>query len=241
MKKFAVLLVALLAAPALAVPGDIVDVDFTPVNPGDITLAGEWRVGQSAAWMTYIAQHDAATEPTQGEHWKHAGSGTATVNYSLPSAEYKVRYWGAPSYWANGQSWEFSIGGTGVTELGTLYPNQLHTLWPANTSGEPVVKAELIGPSMAAQPSALTITTGGPLHIGTSQWQGSDNYPGTSLMIAPGNEIVITMVDNDSAGNYGTIMAYGFEFEEIGPYIPEPATMSLLGLGSVALLRRRRA
>lgn len=237
MKKLAILLVLAMVAPALATIGDIIEVDLTPTNPGDITLGGEWRVGFDEPWKTYCAQRT-DRPPGQGEFWQYTGSGTATINYSLPAAEYKLRWYGAPASWASGSSWEFSIGGTGVSEAGTLYPNQLHTLWPTNTSSEPVVKAELIGPSMASLPDALTITSGGPLHIGTSQWQGSDNYPGTSLFLEAGNQVVITFVDND-AGNYGRIMSYGFEFEEIGP-IPEPATIGLLTLGGLALLRRRK-
>ena len=237
MKKLAILLVMVIAAPSLATIGDIISVDLTPTNPADITLGGEWRVGLAEPWKTYCAQL-ATPDPTYGEFWQHTGSGTATINYSLPAAQYKVRWWGAPASWANGRSWEFSIGGTGVIEAGTLYPNQLHTLWPTTTTGEPVVKAEIVGPSMASLPSALTITEGGPLHIGTSQWQGSDNYPGTSLFLQAGNQVVVTFVDNCDV-NYGRIMTYGLEFEEIGP-IPEPVTMSLLALGGLALLRRRK-
>lgn len=240
MKKLVVCLVLALAAPSLAIIGDVISIDLTPVggDPYQVTLGGEWRVGQGEPWKTYLAQHDAATEPPEGEFWQHTGSGTATILASLPAAEYKVRWWGAPASWANGRSWEFSISGTGVTEAGTLYPNQLHTLWPTTTTGEPVVKAEIIGPSMASQPGALTITSGGPLHIGTSAWQGSDNFPGTSLFLSAGNQVVITMVDNCDV-NYGRMMSYGFEFEEIGP-IPEPATMALLALGGLAVLRRRK-
>ena len=130
MKKLAILLVVAAAAPALGTIGDVVSVDLTPANPADVTLGGEWRVGFDEPWKTYCAQRT-DRPPGQGEFWQYTGSGTATINYSLPAAEYKVTWWGAPASWGNGKSWQFSIDGTGVTEAGTLYPNQLpKTLHP---------------------------------------------------------------------------------------------------------------
>jgi len=55
-----------------------------------------------------------------------------------------------------------------------------------------------------------------------------------------GLSILSAVSIGDPAGGLGDITAFGIDEVLITVVIPEPATMSLLGLGAVALIRRRR-
>ena len=115
--------------------GTTVSVDFTPApaDPIQVTIGGEARVGLAESWKVYIAQRE-TPHPTGGEFWEHTGEGTVTFDNALPAGDYFVHAWWSPASWANGQSFSFKFGGTGVTEHGTDYPGEFHTIWPTTTA-----------------------------------------------------------------------------------------------------------
>lgn len=67
--------------------------------------------------------------------------------------------------------------------------------------------------------------------------------PGSSGVFSNGGaglSILAAVSLSDGAGGLGDITAFGIDEAVITVVIPEPATLSLLGLGAVALIRRRR-
>jgi hypothetical protein len=84
---------------------------------------------------------------------------------------------------------------------------------------EGVFEAQLIE-TLAGQPDIKDLTTGGAFHLGASDGAGFRSLGGD--------------IDEFRYTNRA------LEAEEMLDFIPEPASLSLLGLGAVALLRRRR-
>jgi len=66
-----------------------------------------------------------------------------------------------------------------------------------------------------------------------------EGVPGFSKYIggASGTDAWVLVVIDDSPGNTGSLQSFTLR----GTYVPEPVTLSLLALGALTLLRRRRA
>jgi hypothetical protein len=79
----------------------------------------------------------------------------------------------------------------------------------------------------------------GPIPSGTYLPEDSNNTGGFSKYNggSGGTDAWILLVIDDSPGDQGGLV----EFTLRGTYVPEPVTLSLLALGALTFLRRRRA
>ena len=249
MKTVAILLFVVMAFPSFADIGEETYVPFDqrseagggPIGGPQVTLGGATHENlfDNAPWQIWTASNPAAAG---NQFLNLTGTGTITFNNSLPAAEYTVTASWCAAGWANGSSLGLQFGGTGVTEAGNESPGAMHYIYPPSTTGVPVkFREELIGPGMG--PGSMF--TDGGTESGTPYTLGS--HPGvfndgnsfaTSIFLAEGNQVVLTIEENNF-NNYGAAMFYGLYFTEIGP-IPEPASVTLLGLGALLLLHRRR-
>ena len=106
-------------------------------------------------------------------------------------------------------------------------------LWYSTAGSLPAIAASVGG----ASPGAWTQVPGGLRTF--AQANGLATYDGESMSLA-GIDAKHLLIDIET--NYGSTQSVQLsEFQFFAAVIPEPATLSLLGLGGLAMLRRRRA
>jgi hypothetical protein len=218
MKKLLTLLIVLgMSAPALATIGDI-----TTFQAESTILGGAYKLdtGPDSVIVSAVG----------GAHINAVGTASFTMPAEIPAGEYILRVQWLALNQGGVENGAFNI--SGVTENGgNRSSGDWHSFGPpAGTSG--FFLDELAGPSMGL--GATSMING---------WEVKDAWGAfaTSLTIAAGNNgnVTIEILDASATPNYALFIVDYFEFEEIAA-IPEPATMSLLALGGLAMLRRRR-
>ena len=106
-------------------------------------------------------------------------------------------------------------------------------LWYSTAGSLPAIAASVGG----ASPGAWTQVPGGLRTF--AQSNGLATYDGVSISLA-GIDAKHLLIDVET--NYGSTQSIALsEIQFFAAVIPEPATLSLLGLGGLAMLRRRRA
>jgi len=203
--------------PSLAIPGDIIHFDAV-----DCVLSGDYQIDGTAV---IVAADPGGSGSAAFINW--AGIGSFTMPDEIPAGDYIVRIeWDRVNWGAGNGS---SIGFNGITENGSVEPGQWHGFTAAaGGAGNVFIWDEIAGPTMGLGASEFD---------GTGWATETGAFP-ASITIPPSNlgTIKIDVWDEWTTPNYALFVVNAFEFEEI----PEPATIGLLGLGALALLRRRK-
>ena len=144
---------------------------------------------------------------------------------------------------ANGAGWGNQAGGVIASDapLGTVEPNATYTLsmlahgWGDGSGATPLV-LDLLADGVALTPSSLV----DPVLGGATWLEVSRTYDVASLAGSVGKALTIRLgVDRDASGNQTHFDRVWLTMLQ-ADVIPEPATLSLLGLGALLALRRRR-
>jgi len=223
MKKLVLVLVALMAAVAIAVPGDVIHVEAEDCILGGLAFSG----GGTEVIVAY--------DPCNGGHMNTSGSGSMTFPVAIPDGDYILEVmWQAVS-WDDGAMGAYSVGSTAGTvtlkdALGDPTGVGWHSYYPAGYSGNtsPFYLDQYVGPDSAAE-NKLNVS-------GTAVWAGSPVAAYMTISGVGAGEFVFTSWDMTNL----TYDCFVFDYFELTEIIPEPATIGLLSLGALAFIRKRK-
>ena len=223
MKKLMLMLVVLMAAVAIALPGDVITIE------AEDCILGGMAVHNGYGWV------DVATDPITGDFTSEEGVGTMAFPNAIPDGHYILTAWWMVASWNPGHMGAYSITASGAGSVtlkdaaGVPTGVGWHSIYPPYNghSPEPIVD-QLVGPD-----SAATNTLSGS---GIPVWEGSPVAAYMTLENIGAGELVFEAWDMSTS----TYNRFRYDYFTLTEVIPEPATIGLLSLGALAFLRRRK-
>ena len=226
MKKLLLASIVLLLAVAPSVEAEMVSIDMclpASVAPGDVAT-GAAAVGSAGDQWNYYTDGsvlsciDVAGNPT-------------SVTFQLTAPIVAVPIAAGPEKLMWGYHFVMGPDATGAINIGGLAPDTSYELYLYSSAGLPQ--------SMNYQGSKFTFDGG-------TTWD--EVVSGDALTYVEGENYLVVNATSDAAGNIAGTWApipgaNGYNAAAFNgiQIIPEPMTLSLLGIGGLALLRRKRS
>jgi hypothetical protein len=210
----------------------------THVSTPMVSIGGDAHFGDP--WAVYTAWNPTHTNGPGWELFETAGTGTITLDQvpPLPAGEYHVFLSFNVANWNNGSPVGIQMGGTGVTEVGNELPGSMHFFYPESNTGQDTLNlVEMAGPHMGpgsgnlyfqdGSPATLVTCTAFPFpcaHIPTGSntniFNDGNSFP-TSVLLAPGNEFILSMFDGAGVG-YSHLRGFSMTFCKVGEFPLDP-------------------
>jgi hypothetical protein len=242
--------------PASGDVGDTLVVDFNgdvtinkqPGNPAGyrdtpmVTLGGV--AGYQNPWEVMVAWNSGASPGLETQNI--AGEGTVTFDRipSLPAGQYHVFFNMNVANWLGGNPVGLRLSGPGVTEVGNENPGAMHYFYPVSngSSQDPINDMQIAGPDMGPGAEYMVNSTGVPITFesngamipaGSNPGSYNDeNSFATSVILAPGNQAVLTVSDSVGTG-VSHLRVYSMKFVNIGPYFSDLTGVTVGEAGAI--------